>query len=96
MDDRALHGRAHNDKLEQTLARCQEWKQRYRRIKLADTGHVDQPESLFCPVVARHDRAGRGNSESRPCATNPAALILSPRIPERDDAEFPQGDDRDL
>jgi len=28
----------HNERLQQTLGRCQEWKQRYRRIKLSDTG----------------------------------------------------------
>jgi succinate dehydrogenase / fumarate reductase flavoprotein subunit len=27
----------HNDKLRQTLAKCQEWKDRYRRVKLSDT-----------------------------------------------------------
>ncbi len=28
----------YNDRLEQTLATCQEWKQRYRNVKLSDTG----------------------------------------------------------
>jgi hypothetical protein len=33
-----LHGRAHNEKLEETLGQCQEWKERYQRVKLSDTG----------------------------------------------------------
>src|SRR4051794_17496519 len=28
----------YNDRLEQTLAKCQEWKDRYRRVRLSDTG----------------------------------------------------------
>ena len=28
----------HNERLQQTLQRCQEWKERYQRIKLSDTG----------------------------------------------------------
>ena len=28
----------HNEQLEKTLEQCQEWKERYKRVKLSDTG----------------------------------------------------------
>ena len=39
----------HNERLEKTLEQCQDWKERYKRVKLSRHRHVDEPEPLVHP-----------------------------------------------
>jgi succinate dehydrogenase flavoprotein subunit len=41
----------HNDKLEETLARCQDWKARFKRVKLSDTGMWTNQNLSFARAV---------------------------------------------
>jgi len=41
----------HNDRLQQTLDRCQQWKERYQRIKLSDTGMWTNQNLSFARAV---------------------------------------------
>ena len=41
----------HNDRLEKTLAQCEEWKQRYQRVKLSDTGMWTNQNLSFARAV---------------------------------------------
>ena len=41
----------YNEKLEETLARCQEWKARYKKIKLSDTGMWTNQNLSFARAV---------------------------------------------
>jgi succinate dehydrogenase / fumarate reductase flavoprotein subunit len=78
----------HNDKLTQTLDRCQQWKQRYRRIKLSDTGVWVNQNLSFARAVRDMIvmaeailRAALLREESRGAHYKPAH-------PNRDDANF--------
>ncbi len=41
----------HNERLQQTLEKCQEWKGRYKRIKLSDTGMWTNQNLSFTRAV---------------------------------------------
>ena len=41
----------HNERLQQTIHRCQEWKERYQRIKLSDTGMWTNQNLSFARAV---------------------------------------------
>jgi succinate dehydrogenase / fumarate reductase flavoprotein subunit len=78
----------HNDRLEMTLAKCQEWKQRISRVKLSDTGMWTNQNLSFARatrdmiVMAEAILQGaRRRNESRGAHYKPA-------FPERDDANF--------
>jgi succinate dehydrogenase / fumarate reductase flavoprotein subunit len=78
----------HNDKLQLTLDRCQEWKERYTRVKLSDTGMwtnqnlsfaratrdmILQAEAILKGALARNESRG---------------AHFKPAFAERNDAEF--------
>jgi succinate dehydrogenase / fumarate reductase flavoprotein subunit len=78
----------HNEKLELTLAKCQEWKDRYKRVKLSDTGMwtnqnlsfaratrdmILQAEAILKGALARNESRG---------------AHYKPEYPERDDTHF--------
>jgi succinate dehydrogenase flavoprotein subunit len=78
----------HNDRLDETIARCQEWKQRYRRVRLSDTLMWTNQNLSF--TRATRDmivmaeailRGARLRDESR-------GAHYKPEFPERDDANF--------
>jgi succinate dehydrogenase / fumarate reductase flavoprotein subunit len=78
----------HNDKLELTLARCQEWKQRYRKVKLSDTGMWTNQNLSFAratrDMIVLAEAILKGalqRNESR-------GAHFKPAYPERDDANF--------
>jgi len=78
----------HNDKLEQTLARCQEWKERYRRVKLSDTGAWMNQNLVFArslrDMIAMAEAIVKGallRNESR-------GAHFKPAYPDRDDTNF--------
>jgi succinate dehydrogenase / fumarate reductase flavoprotein subunit len=78
----------HNDKLKETLERCQEWKERSKRIKLSDTGMWTNQNLSFARAV--HDmvllaeailKGALLRNESR-------GAHYKPEFPDRNDAEF--------
>jgi succinate dehydrogenase / fumarate reductase, flavoprotein subunit len=78
----------YNEKLEETLNRCQEWKQRYTKVKLSDTGMWTNQNMSFTRAV--HDmillaetilKGALMRNESR-------GAHYKPQYPERDDANF--------
>jgi succinate dehydrogenase / fumarate reductase flavoprotein subunit len=78
----------HNEKLEETLARCQDWKNRYRRVQLSDTGMWTNQNLSFARalwdmiVMAEAILVGAlQRNESR-------GAHYKPQYPERDDKNF--------
>lgn len=78
----------YNEKLEETLKRCQEWKTRYRNVRLSDTGMWTNQNLSF--TRALHDmivlaeailKGALLRNESRGAHYKPA-------FPDRDDANF--------
>ncbi|MEZ0267607.1 MAG: FAD-binding protein, partial [Phycisphaerae bacterium] len=78
----------HNERLEATLAQCQDWKARYKRVKLSDTGMwtnqnlsftralrdmILQAEAILIGALQRNESRG---------------AHFKPAYPERDDANF--------
>jgi succinate dehydrogenase / fumarate reductase flavoprotein subunit len=78
----------HNEKLELTLQKCQEWKDRFKRVKLSDTGMwtnqnlsftratrdmIVQAEAILKGALARNESRG---------------AHYKPEFPDRDDANF--------
>jgi succinate dehydrogenase / fumarate reductase, flavoprotein subunit len=78
----------YNDRLEKTLARCQEWKERFRRVRLSDTGMWTNQNLSFAratgDMILMADAILRGallRNESR-------GAHYKPDFPDRDDANF--------
>ena len=78
----------YNERLQKTLDRCQEWKQRYTRVKLSDTGMWTNQNLSFARAV--HDmialseailKGALARDESR-------GAHFKPEFPERDDKNF--------
>jgi succinate dehydrogenase / fumarate reductase flavoprotein subunit len=78
----------HNDRLQKTLDRCQEWKDRYARVQLSDTGMwtnqnlsftralkdmIIMAEAILIGAIQRDESRG---------------AHYKPEFPERDDARF--------
>ena len=78
----------YNDRLEKTLAKCQEWKERYRRVKLSDTGMWTNQNLSFTralrDMIVLSEAVLKGallRNESR-------GAHFKPDFPDRDDAHF--------
>ena len=78
----------YNDRLEKTLARCQEWKERCRKVKLSDTGTwTNQNLSItraLRDMILMSEAVLKGallRNESR-------GAHYKPEYPERDDANY--------
>jgi succinate dehydrogenase / fumarate reductase flavoprotein subunit len=78
----------YNEKLEETLNRCQEWKSRYRNVRLSDTGMWTNQNLSF--TRALHDmialaeailKGALQRNESR-------GAHFKPAFPDRDDANY--------
>ncbi len=78
----------HNDRLQATIDKCQEWKDRYKRVKLSDTGMWTNQNLSFAratrDMLLQSEAVLRGalaRDESRGAHYKPA-------FPDRDDAKF--------
>ena len=78
----------YNDRLQKTLDRCQEWKARYERVKLSDTGMWTNQNLSFAravrDMIALSEAILKGalkRDESR-------GAHFKPEFPERDDAKY--------
>ena len=78
----------HNDRLQKTLDRCQEWKERFQRVRLSDTGMWTNQNLSFAratrDMILMADAILRGalaRNESR-------GAHYKPEFKDRDDANF--------
>ncbi len=78
----------HNDKLQATIDRCQEWKERYTRVKLSDTGMWTNQNLSFAratrDMILQSEAILKGalqRDESR-------GAHFKPAFPDRNDADF--------
>jgi succinate dehydrogenase / fumarate reductase flavoprotein subunit len=78
----------HNERLEKTLADCESWKERYRRVRLSDTGmwtnqNLSFTRALWDMIVLAEAilKGALLRNESR-------GAHYKPQYPERDDANF--------
>ena len=78
----------YNDKLQATLDQCQQWKDRYKRIKLSDTGMWTNQNLSFAratrDMIAQSEAVLKGalaRNESR-------GAHYKPDFPKRDDEQF--------
>ncbi len=78
----------HNDRLKKTLEQCEQWKQRYKRVKLSDTGMWTNQNLSFAratkDMIILAEAILKGalqRNESR-------GAHYKPEFPERNDAEF--------
>jgi succinate dehydrogenase / fumarate reductase flavoprotein subunit len=78
----------HNNKLQETLEKCGEWKDRYKRVKLSDTGMWSNQNLSFAratyDMILQSEAVLKGaiaRNESR-------GAHYKPEFPDRDDANF--------
>ncbi|HEY8665187.1 MAG TPA: succinate dehydrogenase flavoprotein subunit [Tepidisphaeraceae bacterium] len=78
----------HNDKLQQTLARCQEWKERYRKVKLSDTGMWTNQNLSFTRALRDMILIAEATLKGALLRNESRGAHYKPAFPERDDANF--------
>jgi succinate dehydrogenase / fumarate reductase flavoprotein subunit len=78
----------HNDKLELTLARCRQWKERYRRVKLSDTGMWTNQNLSFARATRDMIVMAEAILTGALLRNESRGAHYKPAYPERDDAHF--------
>jgi succinate dehydrogenase / fumarate reductase flavoprotein subunit len=78
----------HNDRLETTLARCQDWKARYRRVKLSDTGMWTNQNLSFTRALRDMIVMAEAILQGALMRNESRGAHYKPEFPERDDAQF--------
>jgi succinate dehydrogenase / fumarate reductase flavoprotein subunit len=78
----------YNDRLEKTLARCQEWKDRYRNVKLSDTGMWTNQNLSFTRAVRDMILMAEAVLKGALLRNESRGAHYKPDFPERDDANF--------
>ena len=78
----------YNDRLESTLTRCQEWKERYTRVKLSDTGMWTNQNLSFSRAV--HDMIALSEAILKGALKRDESrgAHFKPEFPERDDKNY--------
>jgi succinate dehydrogenase / fumarate reductase, flavoprotein subunit len=77
-----------NGRLQQTIARCQEWKQRYRRIKLSDTGMWTNQNLSFTRALRDMIVLAEAILQGALLRNESRGAHYKPEFPNRDDANF--------
>jgi succinate dehydrogenase / fumarate reductase, flavoprotein subunit len=78
----------YNEKLEETLNRCQEWKQRYAKVKLSDTGMWTNQNLSFTRAVRDMILLAETILKGALMRNESRGAHYKPQYPERDDANF--------
>ena len=78
----------YNDRLEETLARCQEWKERYRKVKLSDTGMWTNQNLSFTRAVRDMILLAEAILKGALLRNESRGAHYKPDFPDRDDANF--------
>ena len=78
----------HNEKLEDTLARCQQWKERYRKVKLSDTLMWSNQNLSFTRALRDMIVLAEAILKGALLRNESRGAHYKPEFPERDDANF--------
>jgi succinate dehydrogenase / fumarate reductase flavoprotein subunit len=78
----------YNDKLEATRAKCQEWKERYKRIRLSDTGMWSNQNLSFARAVRDMILQSEAILTGALLRNESRGAHFKPDYPEREDKEF--------
>jgi succinate dehydrogenase / fumarate reductase flavoprotein subunit len=78
----------YNEKLEETLVRCQQWKQRYRKVKLSDTGMWTNQNLSFARAVRDMIVQAEAILQGALMRNESRGAHYKPQHPERRDEEF--------
>ena len=74
--------------LEETLNRCDEWKQRYKRVKLSDTGMWTNQNLSFARATGDMIKLAEAILRGALMRNESRGAHYKPEFPERDDANF--------
>lgn len=78
----------YNEKLEETLVRNQQWKQRYKRVKLSDTGMWSNQNLSFARAVRDMILQSEAMLKGALLRNESRGAHFKPQYPERNDADF--------
>ena len=78
----------HNDRLDKTLARCHEWKERYDKVKLSDTGMWSNQNLSFTRALRDMIIMAEAILKGARLRDESRGAHYKPEFPERDDAKF--------
>jgi succinate dehydrogenase / fumarate reductase flavoprotein subunit len=78
----------HNDRLQQTLDRCQEWKVRYKRVKLSDTGMWTNQNLSFARATRDMIVLAEAILQGALRRNESRGAHYKPAFPKRNDDEF--------
>jgi succinate dehydrogenase / fumarate reductase flavoprotein subunit len=78
----------HNDRLEKTLAKCQEWKSRFSRVKLSDTGMYTNQNLSFARATGDMIKLAEAILQGALQRNESRGAHYKPAFPDRDDANF--------
>ncbi len=78
----------HNDRLERTIARCQEWKHRYGRISLSDTGMWTNQNLSFARALGDMITLAEAILAGAIRRNESRGAHYKPEFPERNDEQF--------
>jgi succinate dehydrogenase / fumarate reductase flavoprotein subunit len=78
----------YNEKLEQTLDRCQQWKERYKKVKLSDTGMWSNQNLSFARAVRDMILQAEAIIKAALLRNESRGAHYKPQYAERDDDNF--------
>jgi succinate dehydrogenase / fumarate reductase flavoprotein subunit len=78
----------HNDRLAKTIEQCQEWKERYKRVRLSDTGMWTNQNLSFARALKDMILAAEAILKGALQRDESRGAHFKPAFPERDDANF--------
>ena len=78
----------HNDRLEKTLAQCQEWKSRFARVRLSDTGMYTNQNLSFARATGDMIKLAEAVLQGALQRNESRGAHFKPQFPDRDDANF--------
>jgi succinate dehydrogenase / fumarate reductase flavoprotein subunit len=78
----------HNERLEETLNRCQEWKERYRKVRLSDTRMWTNQNLSFARALKDMIISAEAILKGAMLRNESRGAHYKPAFPERNDPEF--------
>jgi len=78
----------HNDRLEKTIDQCQEWKSRFGRVKLSDTGMYTNQNLSFARATGDMIKLAEAILQGALQRNESRGAHYKPAFPDRDDANF--------
>src|SRR6266550_4966827 len=78
----------YNENLEKTLERCQQWKERYQKVKLSDTGMWTNQNLSFARAVRDMILQAEAILKGALMRNESRGAHYKPQYPDRDDVHF--------